>query len=118
MSASKVYSFNMPFYDPTKEEVKEMIRNEGSFEMDDLEIHGFDLGQSNQEEDYRLYSQRSKAGQKEAKCIRAVSEPLLAAHFGDDIIDALFNKFAYHASQHASCMNKTTVSLVVSLIRK
>ncbi|KFK28316.1 hypothetical protein AALP_AA8G500400 [Arabis alpina] len=118
VSASKVNSFKMPFYDPTKEEVKEMIQNEGSFEINDLELHGFDLGQSNQDKDYRLHTHISKAGQKEASCIRAVSEPLLASHFGDDIIDALFNKFAYHASQHDSCMNKTTVSLVVSLIRK
>ncbi|CAH8354177.1 unnamed protein product [Eruca vesicaria subsp. sativa] len=46
VSASKVDSFNMPFYDPSKEEVKEVIEKEGSFEINDLEIHGFDLGQS------------------------------------------------------------------------
>lgn len=116
MSSSKVDSFNIPFYDPSKEEVKEMIQNEGSFEINDLEIHGFDLGQSNYSEDCNL--ERSKAGEKEAKCVRAVSESMLVAHFGDDIMDTLFDKFADHASQHANCMNKTTVTLVVSLIRK
>ncbi|RID53897.1 hypothetical protein BRARA_G01263 [Brassica rapa] len=99
VSASKVESFNMPFYDLSKEEVNEVIQNEGSFEINDLEIHGFDLGQSSSNHE------ECKAGEKEAKCIRAVSESMLAAHFGDDIIDALFN-------------NKTTVTLVVSLIRK
>lgn len=118
MSETKVDSFNMPFYDPNKEEVMEMIGNEGSFEINDLEIHGFDLGQSNNDEDYKLHSQRSKAGQKEARCIRAVSESIIVAHFGVDIIDALFNKFAYHVSLHTSCTDKTTVTLVVSLIRK
>ncbi|KAL1217037.1 Salicylate/benzoate carboxyl methyltransferase [Cardamine amara subsp. amara] len=119
LSASKVDSFNMPFYDPSKEEVMETIGNEGSFEINDLEIHGFDLGQSKHDEDYKLHSQRSKAGQKEAaSCIRAVSESIIVAHFGVDIIDALFNKFAYHVSQHTSCTDKTTVTLVVSLIRK
>ena len=86
MSASKVESFNMPFYDLSKEEVNEVIQNEGSFEINDLEIHGFDLGQSSSNHE------ECKAGEKEAKCIRAVSESMLAAHFGDDIIDALFNK--------------------------
>ncbi|KFK28317.1 hypothetical protein AALP_AA8G500500 [Arabis alpina] len=118
LSASKVDSFRVPFYDPTEEEVKEIICNEGSFEIDNLEIHGFDLGQSNEDEDYRLHSHISKAGQKEAKCVRAASESMLVAHFGDDIIDALFDRFAYHASQHASCMNKTSVTVVVSLVRK
>ncbi|KAL0863327.1 hypothetical protein Bca101_042445 [Brassica carinata] len=112
VSASKVDSFNMPFFDPSKEEVKEVTENEGSFEIDDLEIHGFDLGQSGSNH------KECKAGQKEAKCIRAVSESMLVAHFGDDIIDALFNKFAYHASQHVGCSSKTTVTLVVSLIIK
>lgn len=118
MSASKVDSFNIPFYDPSKEEVMEMIRNEGSFEINDLEIHGFELGLSNHDEDYMLHSQISKAGQREANCIRAVSESMLVADFGVDIMDTLFKKFAYHVSQHASCTNKTTVTLVVSLIRK
>ncbi|CAA0412447.1 unnamed protein product [Arabidopsis thaliana] len=118
VSASKVDSFNIPFYDPSKEEVMEMIRNEGSFEINDLEIHGFELGLSNHDEDYMLHSQISKAGQREANCIRAVSESMLVADFGVDIMDTLFKKFAYHVSQHASCTNKTTVTLVVSLIRK
>ncbi|CAF1986422.1 unnamed protein product [Brassica napus] len=112
MSASKVESLNMPFYDPSKEEVKEVIQNEGSFEINDLEIHGFDLGQSSGN------NEEGGAGEKEAKCIRAVSESMLVAHFGDDIIDALFNKFAYHASQHAGCACETTVTLVVSLNRE
>ncbi|KAJ4882418.1 S-adenosyl-L-methionine-dependent methyltransferases superfamily protein [Raphanus sativus] len=117
VSASKVNSFKVPFYDPNEEEVKEIIRNEGSFTVNDLEAHLFDLGLSN--EDYGLQSDRPKAGEKEANCIRAVTETILVAHFGDAIdIDTLFEKYAHHVSQHASCKNITSVSLVVSLIRK
>ena len=117
MSASKVKSFNLPFYDPNEEEMREIIRNEGSFMIKDLETHVFDLGHSN--EDYSLQSDRAKAGEKEANCIRAVTEMMLVSHFGDAInIDTLFEKYAHHVSQHASCKNKTSVSLVVSLIRK
>ena len=117
MSASKVSSFKVPFYDPNGDEVKELIRNEGSFMVNDLETHIFDLGLSNEE--YGLQSDRAKAGEKEANCIRAVTEMMLVSHFGDAInIDTLFEKYAHHVSQHASCKNKTSVSLVVSLIRK
>ncbi|CAH8379794.1 unnamed protein product [Eruca vesicaria subsp. sativa] len=118
LSASKVSSFKMPFYDPSKEEVTDLIRKEGSFKINDLETHGFDLGHS-VVEDCSLQSHGVKAGQKEASCIRAVTETMLVAHFGDDInIDTLFNKYACRVSQHASCRIKTSVSLVVSLVRK
>uniref|UniRef100_A0A1J3JWE4 Salicylate/benzoate carboxyl methyltransferase n=1 Tax=Noccaea caerulescens TaxID=107243 RepID=A0A1J3JWE4_NOCCA len=113
VSASKVDSFYMPFYDPSEKEVKEIVRKEGSFEIKDIVTHEYDLGHCNQDE-----SKRSKSGENEANYIRAVSEPLLVAHFGDAIINILFNRFAHHVTQHASCKNKTTVSLVVSLTRK
>ncbi|KAL0752449.1 hypothetical protein Bca101_034452 [Brassica carinata] len=117
VSASKVKSFNLPFYDPNEEEMREIVRNEGSFMINDLVTHVFDLGHSN--EDDSLQSHRAKAGEKEANCIRAVVETMLVAHFGDSInIDILFEKYAHHVSQHDSCKNKTSVSLVVSLIRK
>ncbi|CAH8373513.1 unnamed protein product [Eruca vesicaria subsp. sativa] len=112
LSASKVNSFKIPFYDPTEEELKEIIREEGSFQIHELETHGFDLGHSNED-------CISQAGQKEAGCIRAVTESMLVAHFKDSInIDALFSKYAHHVSQHASCKIKTTVTLAVSLIRR
>ncbi|CAH8260112.1 unnamed protein product [Arabidopsis lyrata] len=112
VSESKLDAFNMPFYDPNVQELKQVIRNEGSFEINELETHGFDLGHSNYEED------DYEAGHDEANCIRAVSEPMLVAHFGEDIIDTLFDKYAHHVTQHANCRNKTTLSLVVSLTKK
>ncbi|XP_010466351.1 PREDICTED: salicylate/benzoate carboxyl methyltransferase-like [Camelina sativa] len=116
VSASKANSFNMPFYDPNEEEVKEIITNEGSFKINDLETHAFDLGHS--DENFSFQSHIAQAGKKEANCIRAVTETMLVAHFGDAInIDTLFEKYAHHVSQHASCKNKTSVSLVISLIR-
>ncbi|XP_010548821.1 PREDICTED: salicylate/benzoate carboxyl methyltransferase-like [Tarenaya hassleriana] len=112
----EVDSFNMPFYDPDEGEVKEIIRNEGSFEIDALETHEFDLGQSLDERDYMLG--RDKSGEREANCIRAVTGPMLVAHFGQDIIDALFEKYAHHVSRHSDCLHKSTVTLVVSLVKK
>ncbi|XP_010547460.1 PREDICTED: salicylate/benzoate carboxyl methyltransferase-like isoform X2 [Tarenaya hassleriana] len=112
----EVDSFNVPFYDPDEGEVTEIIRNEGSFKIGELETHEFDLGQSRDEGDYMLG--RDKSGEREANCIRAVSEPMLVAHFGQDIIDTLFTKYAHHVSQHSDCLRKSTVTLVLSLIRK
>ncbi|WZZ92269.1 hypothetical protein YC2023_120848 [Brassica napus] len=50
-----VSSFKMPFYDPTEEEVKKVIRNEGSFMINDLETHAFDFGHSNKESSSQSY---------------------------------------------------------------
>lgn len=105
-------SFNMPFYDPNEQELEEVIRNEGSFEINDFETYGFDLGHSTCD------GEEEEAGYNEASCIRAVSEPMLAAHFGEDIIDTLFDKYAHHVTKHASCRNKTSVTLVISLTKK
>ncbi|KAH0881106.1 hypothetical protein HID58_068500, partial [Brassica napus] len=84
VSKPKLDAFNMPFYDPNEQELKEVIQNEGSFEINDLETHGFDLGHSNcdNNEEYNY-----EAGYNEAKSIRAVTEPMLIAHFGEDVID-------------------------------
>jgi len=101
----------MPFYDPNVQELKEVIQKEGSFEINELESHGFDLDHYYEEDDF-------EAGRNEANGIRAVSEPMLIAHFGEEIIDTLFDKYAYHVTQHANCRNETTVSLVVSLTKK
>ncbi|XP_024012119.1 salicylate/benzoate carboxyl methyltransferase isoform X2 [Eutrema salsugineum] len=117
VSAAKVNSFSLPFYDPNEEEVKEIIRNEGSFQINDLETHVFDLAHCN--EDCSLQTHRAKPGEKVANCIRALIETMLVAHFGDAFdIDTLFERYAHHVSQHTSCKNKTSVSLVVTLIRK
>ncbi|KAF2558379.1 hypothetical protein F2Q68_00017934 [Brassica cretica] len=114
VSKSKLDAFNMPFYDPNEQELKEVIQNEGSFEINDLETHEYDLGHSNcdnQEDDY-------EAGYNEANCIRAVTESMLVAHFGEDIIDILFDKYACLVTQPASRRNKTSVTLVVALTKK
>ncbi|KAJ0263810.1 Salicylate/benzoate carboxyl methyltransferase [Hirschfeldia incana] len=114
VSNSKLDTFNMPFYDPNEQELKQVIQNEGSFEINDLETHGFDLGHckcDNEEDNY-------EAGYNEAKAVRAVTEPMLVAHFGEDIIDILFDKYARHVTQHASCRNKTSVTLVLALTKK
>ncbi|CAN8259743.1 unnamed protein product [Cochlearia groenlandica] len=118
VSESKLDSFNMPFYDPNEQELKEVILNEGSFEINDLETYDFDLGLSNRGKEEEEESGEYERGYNEANCIRAVTEPMLVSHFGEDIVDTLFDRYAHHVTKHVSCKDKTTVSLVVSLTKK
>ncbi|KAL0900380.1 hypothetical protein Bca101_084341 [Brassica carinata] len=125
VSKSKLETFNMPFYDPNEQELKEVIQNQGSFEIHDLETHRFDRGDL---QTHRFSPGRHskcgdeevnyKAGYNRAKNVRAITEPMLIAHFGEDVIDILFDKYARHVTQHSSCTNKTTVTLVVALTKK
>ena len=48
---------------------------------------------------------------------RAISESLLADHFGEAIIDDLFERFAERIGEHHS-MEKNTFNIVISLARK
>ncbi|MED6190010.1 hypothetical protein PIB30_101582 [Stylosanthes scabra] len=85
--------FNMPSYDPSMEEVKQVIEEEGSFILLKLEtIHqnwdanGMNNGNANNDDE-------NMRGEIVAKYFRAVTEPLLKAHFGELIMDELFLRF-------------------------
>ncbi|CAN7002025.1 unnamed protein product [Brassica rapa subsp. trilocularis] len=114
VSESKLGAFNVPFYDPNEQELKEVIQNQGSFEINDLETHEFDrahIKRDNGEDNYDARYNR-------AKSVRAIAEPMLIAYFGEDIIDTLFDKYARHVTQHANCRNRTSVTLVFALTKK
>ncbi|KAF3603058.1 hypothetical protein F2Q69_00034874 [Brassica cretica] len=89
---SDVDSFNLPFYDADSEE-----------DDDDDETCRLNFGEM-------------MASRK-----RSITEPMLVAHFGDAIIDRLFEKYAHNAAKYyiaARSCNKMTVNFVVSLSRK
>ncbi|WRX35062.1 SAM dependent carboxyl methyltransferase - like 10 [Theobroma cacao] len=59
-----------------------------------------------------------KSGQNVANCIRAVTEPLLASHFGETIIHNLFTRYAQHVAEHLSIEKTKFVNIVISMTRK
>ncbi|XP_017972152.1 PREDICTED: benzoate carboxyl methyltransferase [Theobroma cacao] len=63
--------------------------------------------------DNDLVLDKYETGQKLANCVRAISEQLLASHFGDAIIDRLFARLATHASNDFNL-----VTIVVSMTKK
>ncbi|KAJ0232666.1 hypothetical protein HA466_0289020 [Hirschfeldia incana] len=117
---SDVDSFNLPFYDAGEEEVREVVEREGSFEIINIETHEHLVPYKDTEEDDDEKC-RLKFGEMMACRKRSITEPMLAAHFGDSIIERLFEKYAQNATRYyivsRSC-NKTTFNFVVSLTRK
>ncbi|XP_010488883.1 PREDICTED: salicylate/benzoate carboxyl methyltransferase-like [Camelina sativa] len=120
---SEMESFNMPFYNPSEQEVRDVIFKEGSFEIkkidkfDHIVPYKIDLEEENDEDQ----SFHMEAGIKHARWARCITEPLLVAHFGDAVLEPVFNKYAHYMAKYLSVPNhrpNMTLVFVISLIRK
>ncbi|ESQ44656.1 hypothetical protein EUTSA_v10003363mg, partial [Eutrema salsugineum] len=97
---SDLDSFNLPLYKPNEGEVRETHERLVSFktgEKDDKD-----------DNDDNDRSHRIEVGKKRANITRSMTEPMLVAHFGDTIIDRLFDKFAHHATQNYASFPRQT----------
>ncbi|KAJ4964142.1 hypothetical protein NE237_024081 [Protea cynaroides] len=97
---AKVDSFNLPFYMPSCKEVEAIICGEGSFYLDQLEIFEINWDGSDDDDNREFTFDRFISGQKVAKLVRAVTELLIACHFGNAVTDVLFNKYIEYVGNH------------------
>ncbi|KAK8963237.1 Monomethylxanthine methyltransferase 2 [Platanthera guangdongensis] len=93
--------FNLPFYTPSMEEVKSIIEMEGSFHV--IHAQTFECNWDPFDESIDDFTvDMDLSGENVAKYIRAVVEPLLASHFGSEIMKDLFSRFAKNIARHMS----------------
>ncbi|XP_021275302.1 benzoate carboxyl methyltransferase-like [Herrania umbratica] len=111
-------SFNIPLYTPYKEEVSEIVQDEGSFEVDRLQVFEVDWDDGEDVHSNGLVLNKYERGQKIANYVRAISEQLLASHFGDAVIDRLFTRLAIHEAEHLASNLGKVVTVVVSMTKK
>ncbi|KAK2990045.1 hypothetical protein RJ640_015436 [Escallonia rubra] len=112
-------SFNVPVYTPYKDEVADIIAEEGSFDLTRLEGFGVNWDASDENEDDKDYVfDKHKSGEIVAKRIRAFSETIVANHFGTSIMDDLYARYAKHISEHLALEGTKHFGTVVSLKRK
>ncbi|MED6169494.1 hypothetical protein PIB30_021791 [Stylosanthes scabra] len=93
----KLESFNFPLYDPTIEEAKEVIEEEGSFTIQRVEsvildwvaanINDEGVDNNNNEFDINMKAEFT------TKFVRAALEPLLKAQFGEEVMDEFFFRY-------------------------
>ncbi|XXG58131.1 hypothetical protein AAC387_Pa04g0521 [Persea americana] len=86
---AKLDSFDLPYYSPSAKELKDVIATEGSFTLDRLQITELTSNTND----------KKARGQMEAKSMRAVTESMLVNHFGEEIIDDLFEKLAENVEE-------------------
>ncbi|KAH9317735.1 hypothetical protein KI387_019504, partial [Taxus chinensis] len=85
----KLDSFNIPYYGPSLEELKQEVQKQGSFTIVGLEVI---IGRRNIE---NIDDNEKEPNAKFlSKQIRAVMESLTSYHFGSGVVDAIFNKYA------------------------
>ncbi|XP_072993034.1 S-adenosyl-L-methionine:benzoic acid/salicylic acid carboxyl methyltransferase 3-like [Typha latifolia] len=101
IKAKDVDTFNMPLYKPSMEEVKLVTQMEGSFDIVEAEMMEPFWEFSSKTEDW-VKCDSVKTGVLIAKEMRATAEVLLAAHFGEAIMDDLFSRLAEIIAEHIS----------------
>ena len=111
-------TFNLPHYNPFIEEVKAIVEKEGSFVIDRLETFEVNLDANDNEENKNYMFDKFTCGKNVSRGFRAISESLLADHFGEAIIDDLFERFAERISEHLSMEKTKKFNIVISMERK
>ncbi|TXG48367.1 hypothetical protein EZV62_027661 [Acer yangbiense] len=112
---SKLDSYNLPIYPPYDEqEVRSIIERDGSFNIHQLETfhpapaEGFD--KDNKGLDTR--------GKIVASNIRAISDSLLASHFGESKIDDMFHRFSIKVAHYLETRSVESTCILITLIKK
>ncbi|KAL8245385.1 hypothetical protein R6Q59_011643 [Mikania micrantha] len=118
---SDINSFNLPFYLPCVDEVRNVIQNVGSFYLDNMNV--YEVSWDPHDPDYTNMNGLKQEpthnqGKNTAKVIRAITEPLLASQFEGSIIEMLFKKYAKHVGEHLAIKKTTQLTIIISLTKK
>lgn len=106
----KLDSYEMHFYAPSAAEIENEVNKEGSFEIEKLEM--LEVDKEKGDEDGVSY------GKAAAKTVRAVQESMLAPHFGEDILDKLFDIYGRMVDEELAKEDIRPITFVVVLKRK
>uniref|UniRef100_A0ACD5YYC4 Uncharacterized protein n=1 Tax=Avena sativa TaxID=4498 RepID=A0ACD5YYC4_AVESA len=95
----KLDSFNLPMYTPSTNEVRAVVAQSKAFDISQIKSFesNWDPHDDSQENDVEDCIQ---SGMNVSKSLRAVFGPLLANHFGESLLDRLFDKYSYHVAKH------------------
>ncbi|WCJ18636.1 S-adenosyl-L-methionine-dependent methyltransferases superfamily protein [Euphorbia peplus] len=91
---STLDSFNIPFNAPSEEQVRNVIEREGSFKLKRIEEFELRWDDNIDDGNNALSFDLTERSKYVTNSIRAVTEPIFTAHFGDVVIDNLFYRFS------------------------
>lgn len=105
----KLDAFDIPYYTPSQQEVRETVEKEGSFTMELLDKFVIEIGDENTWENV----------EKLSKNIRAFTESMISHHFGEEILDKLYDKFTQLSIQDSATSEQPykIISFIIVLRR-
>ncbi|CAM0908036.1 unnamed protein product [Alopecurus aequalis] len=110
----KLDSFNLPYYAPSMKEVTAIINKNELFNIEYTKL--FESNWDPQDDsDSDVVLDCASSGVNVALCIRAVLEPLIIDHFGEDIIEELFMIYASTVAKHLEKAKAKYPIITVSL---
>ncbi|KAL6012539.1 hypothetical protein ACLOJK_003028 [Asimina triloba] len=116
---AKADSFNLPYYPPSTEEVKSVIEREGSFGINRLETFEVSWDPSIDEENGSSFAfDGYESSLKVSRFVRSVLEPLLVSHFGETIMDGLFEKHREKVADHMAKEKSKHVNIVIAMTKR
>ncbi|CAI8610116.1 unnamed protein product [Vicia faba] len=118
----KLDTFNIPTYYPSPSEVNIEVLKEGSFAINKREIFEVNWNDLDCWEALDIGSEMSKSfkdnGYNMAQCIRAAIESLLICHFGDSVIEEIFDRYKNILNDRMSKERTKFTYLTLLLTRK
>ncbi|CAM0914100.1 unnamed protein product [Alopecurus aequalis] len=110
----KLDSFNLPYYAPSVKEVEALITKNGLFYVDHIKL--FESNWDPQDDSKGdVVVDCASSGENVAKCIRAVLDPLIVDHFGNEIIEELFMVYVSIVAKHLEKAKAKYPIIMVSL---
>lgn len=106
VNQDKVDSYKDPYYSPCIEEIDAIVQTQACFTIDLIEL--IEMGKK---------EAGLKDGKSAAMAVRAVQETLLVHHFGEDIVDRLFQVYADVLEQEVTQNEAKVVCLLIVLTR-
>ncbi|KAK2965909.1 hypothetical protein RJ640_011156 [Escallonia rubra] len=101
----KFDAYDVHFYAPSKDELEDEVRREGSFEMKRLEMFEID----------KEVGEGTSYGTAVATAVRAIQESMLCHHFGEEILDNLFEHYGRLVDEEMAIEEIRPITLVVVL---
>lgn len=103
----EVDSYDVNFYAPNKEEIEEEVKREGSFGLERIEKFELEKKVKNGE----------SYGKEVAKSVRAIQESMISHHFGDAILDSLFQNYGTILDEEMAKQEIKPISFVIVLTK-
>ncbi|CAL9146768.1 probable methyltransferase TCM_000336 isoform X1 [Musa acuminata AAA Group] len=103
----KVDTYNVPFYAPSTKEIEDEVGREGSFEIDFIQAYELNTSTGDPHKDARITSM----------AIRAIQESMITHHFGEGIVDKLFQIYSGLLSEFL-VKQELKCPLLIAVLRK